>query len=163
MFLVGLRHLLASHASVLKHVTVGETEVGCCFSSTQYFSLPPPSRIIMKFVNCFLPLPLPPCPLLYSLSPPLPSLPLPVSSPPLPISTPPLFLPTLLSPQPPVYTAYASTQWWGRRLECTPSLSVSPDLSGIEVRAVVAQKVTISSAELSIVDREQESSRKGKQ
>ena len=41
--------------------------------------------------------------------------------------------------------------------------SASPDLSGIEVRAVVAQKVTISSAELSIVDREQESSRKGKQ
>jgi len=41
--------------------------------------------------------------------------------------------------------------------------STSPDLSGIEVRAVVAQKVTISSAELSIVDREQESSRKGKQ
>ena len=41
--------------------------------------------------------------------------------------------------------------------------SASPDLSGIEVQAVVAQKVTISSAELSIVDREQESSRKGKQ
>ena len=41
--------------------------------------------------------------------------------------------------------------------------STSPDLSGIEVQAVVAQKVTISSAELSIVDREQESSRKGKQ
>ena len=41
--------------------------------------------------------------------------------------------------------------------------SASPDLSGIEVRAVVAQKVTISSAELSIVDREQESSHKGKQ
>ena len=104
----------------------------------------PPSRIIMKFVNYFLPLPLPPCPLLSSLSPPLPSLPLPVSYPPLPISTPPLFPPPLLSPQPPVYTAYASTQWWGRRLECTPSLSVSPDLSGIEVRVMVAQKVTIS-------------------
>ena len=41
--------------------------------------------------------------------------------------------------------------------------STSPNLSGIEVRAVVAQKVTISAAELSIVDREQESSRKGKQ
>ena len=40
--------------------------------------------------------------------------------------------------------------------------STSPDLSGVEVRAVVAQKVTISSAELSIVDREQESSRRGK-
>ena len=41
--------------------------------------------------------------------------------------------------------------------------STSPDLSGVEVRAVVAQKVTISSAELSIVGREQESSRQGKQ
>ena len=40
--------------------------------------------------------------------------------------------------------------------------STSLDLSGIEVRAVMAQKVTISSAELSIVDREQESSRRGK-
>ena len=41
--------------------------------------------------------------------------------------------------------------------------SASPDLSKIEVRAVVAQKVTISSAKLSILDREQESSHKGKQ
>ena len=41
--------------------------------------------------------------------------------------------------------------------------SASSNLSGIEVQAVVAQKVTISSAELSIVDREQKSSRKGKQ
>ena len=41
--------------------------------------------------------------------------------------------------------------------------SASPDLSGIEVRAVVAQKVAFSSATLSILDRELESSHKGKQ